>query len=147
MVLYISWPEKVENSSSFSANFVSIYKNLFIIILITTRKKSLGTVPVLGACHFSLFRTTATCATFSIFAPPHHRAVISAKIFAPPHQRHCDTALLNISATAPHFREKTRAINKFGWSGCSSSPSTKHNQNHDQCPVFLDSMQLVSLAV
>ena len=115
MVLYISWPEKVENSSSFSANFVSIYKNLFIIILITTRKKSLGTVPVLGACHFSLFRTTATCATFSIFAPPHHRAVISGKIFAPSHKRHRHS----VTRKVLHFVKQGVAfdLNNGPWTG------------------------------
>ena len=44
---------------------------------------------------------TATCTSYFIFAPAHHRAVISDKIFSPSQQRHRGTASFNSSATDP----------------------------------------------
>ena len=63
---------------------------------------------MLGA-HFFLVRTTATCATFEIFAPPRYRAVISAKLSAP--LRHIlggKFAPLNNSAFETYFSKHTR---------------------------------------
>ena len=66
-----------------------------------------------GSAPLFLHRGTAKCATFFIFAPPHHRAIFSAKIFAPSHKCHGGTAPLNFSATAPHFRRKNSRHAKY----------------------------------
>ena len=47
-------------------------------------------------------RATATCATFEIIAPQHHRGVFSAKL-APP--RHC--------TSAPHLRGKIAQLSRI----------------------------------
>ena len=76
MVLYISWPEKVENSSSFSANFVSIYKNLLITYYLNYNQKK-------------KFRDSGSAGRVPLFFVSHHRDV-----------RH----FFNLCATAPPRR-------------------------------------------